>query len=132
MKAFSIFGLFFIGVAHVRTLPHIPQFIIIRYSPPLTPSSHLTTSLQTNIKCYCTGDGDPDATANTCCTDGDGITFPDGVDRRGSWDGNDGTCILQTDGLGFDLNSYINAFAACCRSTGPQNGNRQGGNCFSL
>ncbi|KAL0940132.1 uncharacterized protein CTRU02_206742 [Colletotrichum truncatum] len=88
-----------------------------------------------NIKCYCTKDqsqlGDPDVTSNTCCVSGDGITFPDGKDRKGTWSA-DKQCILQTNGLGYPLNSYISAYAACCRSTGPQTGYKYGGNCYSI
>ncbi|RYN53261.1 hypothetical protein AA0117_g4306 [Alternaria alternata] len=79
---------------------------------------------------------DPDRFANICCTDTSGVTFPDGRDRPGSWDGRNGECRLQTDGLGFTLNQMINAWAPCCRSTGPQGPNGEdllwGGNCNDI
>ncbi|KAF7675591.1 hypothetical protein GT037_006310 [Alternaria burnsii] len=90
---------------------------------------------QANVACYCTGPAElnPDRFANICCTDTSGVTFPDGRDRPGSWDGRNGECRLQTDGLGFTLNQMINAWAPCCRSTGPQGPNGEdllwGGNC---
>ncbi|KAI8253544.1 hypothetical protein K4K57_009727 [Colletotrichum sp. SAR 10_99] len=82
-------------------------------------------------KCYCTGSGgpNPDQFSNTCCVTGDGVTFPDGVDRKGSWLNDGGLC--QFNGLGqFTQNQFISAYAACCSSTGPQEGNKYGGNCF--
>ncbi|KAH8769401.1 hypothetical protein F5882DRAFT_262355, partial [Hyaloscypha sp. PMI_1271] len=68
-------------------------------------------------KCYCTGAGDPDSISHTCCIDWDGVTFPDGKDRKGTWlKDNGGLC--QFTGLPFSLNDFIFSYAACCRSTG--------------
>ncbi|KAH0426729.1 hypothetical protein CKAH01_05921 [Colletotrichum kahawae] len=91
----------------------------------------LAGAANAQYKCYCTGFGaaNPDQFSNTCCATLDGVTFPDGVDRKGTWLNDGGLC--QFSGLGqFTLNQFISSYAACCASTGPQEGDKYGGNCF--
>ncbi|KAF2847143.1 hypothetical protein T440DRAFT_471249 [Plenodomus tracheiphilus IPT5] len=78
-----------------------------------------------DLDCYCTGPAklNPDKWAKICCTDTSGVTYPDGKDRPGTWNDKIKKCHLKTNGLGFTVNQMINAWAPCCRSTGPQGPN---------
>ncbi|KXH65360.1 hypothetical protein CNYM01_00937 [Colletotrichum nymphaeae SA-01] len=101
----------------------------MKFSSPIT-FFLLAGVANAQYRCYCTGSGgpNPDTFSNTCCVTGDGVTFPDGKDRKGTWLNNGGLCEFK--GLPFTQNQFISSYAACCSSTGPQTGNKYGGNCF--
>ncbi|KAH7240199.1 uncharacterized protein BKA55DRAFT_741231 [Fusarium redolens] len=73
-------------------------------------------------KCYCTGSDKAvaDTTANTCCTDGDGVSFPHTTgDVKGRWDSSNKICVFSGQVLSQNSeNDATAAFAACCRPTG--------------